>query len=134
TTDPGVVANHTISVASGLSYGPNPNAIGITDVGHNGFGFIDKLGYAGDEPTLAWAVAHNISHELMHAFGLSYHPDQTGNYIDAATANWNMLTSPNTTFSPDAAKALTSPSTSDLGVYSVQPTTGAQILPVDGDL
>jgi hypothetical protein len=134
TTDPNVVANHTISIASGLSYGPNANAIGITDVGHNGFGFIDKLNYAGDEPTLAWAVAHNISHELMHAFGLSYHPDQTGTYIDAATASWDLLTNPNTTFSPAAAQALTSPSTSDLGVYSVPPAPSAQVLNVDGDL
>src|SRR5205823_4240354 len=84
TLDPSVSANHTISIASGLSYGDNPNAIGITDVGHSGFGFIDKLNYANNESDLAWAVAHNVSHELMHAFGLSTHPDQTGNYIDAA--------------------------------------------------
>jgi hypothetical protein len=134
TLDPSVKANHTISVASGLSYGSNPNAIGITDVGQNGFGFIDKLNYATDEPSLAWAVAHNISHELMHAFGLSYHPDQTGTYIDAATANWNLLTNPNTTFSPGAVAALTNPSTSDLGVYSAGSPPSAQVLRPDGDL
>ena len=46
TTDPSVTAHHTLSVVSGLSYPANSNAIGITDVGHNGFGFIDKLKYA----------------------------------------------------------------------------------------
>lgn len=134
TTDPNVAANHTISIASGLSYAANPNAIGITDVGHNGFGFIDKLNFASDEQSLAWAVAHNISHELMHAFGLSYHPDQTGQYIDAPSATWDLLTNPNTTFSQAAASALTSPSSSDLGVYGAPPTASAQTLNLDGDL
>ncbi|MHC5540150.1 PEP-CTERM sorting domain-containing protein, partial [Singulisphaera rosea] len=99
TIDPNDKANHTLSVVSGASYGPNQNAIGITDVGNNGFGFIDKLGQAQSLTDLQWAVAHNVSHELMHAFGVSVHHDQTGQYLDAATASWSMLTDPNTTFS-----------------------------------
>lgn len=132
TLDPSVPANHTISVVSGLSYSGNPNAIGITDVGRNGFGFIDKLAYANDETSLAWAVAHNVSHELMHAFGVANHPDTTGNYIDTATATWDLLTNPNATFSDGAKQAL---STSDIGVYSVNPTSAAsaQTLIVDGE-
>jgi hypothetical protein len=97
-------ANHTVSVVSGASYGPNGNAIGITDVGANGFGLIDKLSYANSVSDLAWAVAHNVSHELMHAFGIAVHHDQTGSYIDAATANWSLLTDPQATFSPAAAQ------------------------------
>lgn len=106
TTDPKVPASHMMSVVSGASYTGNSNAIGITDVGNNGFSFIDKLNYASNEDQLSWAVAHNVSHELMHAFGIGSHPDQTGNYIDAGTANWNLLTNPNTTFSPSAVALL----------------------------
>lgn len=103
TTNPAVPSNHTLSVASGLSYAANVNAIGITDVGHNGFGFIDKLKYATSVDELAWAVAHNVSHELMHAFGVANHADQTGTYLDAATATWGLLTNSQSTFSPGAA-------------------------------
>ncbi len=106
TIDPTVPANHTISVVSGLSYAPNPNAIGITDVGHDGFGFIDKLRYATSPDQLAWAVAHNVAHELMHAFGVGIHPDQTGQYLDAASASWSLLTDPNAGLSPGAAKLI----------------------------
>ena len=106
TTNPNVSANHTLSVVSGASYGPNANAIGITDVGSNGFGFIDKLSYGNDINSLEWAVAHNVSHELMHAFGVGQHPDSTGNFIDAATASWNLLTNPNATFSSGAVTAI----------------------------
>jgi hypothetical protein len=102
TTDPSTGALHTLSVVSGLSYGPNPGAIGITDVGANGFGFIDKLAYATTPDQLEWAVAHNLTHELMHAFGVAVHHDQTGEYLDAATANWSLLIDPNATLSPAA--------------------------------
>jgi hypothetical protein len=102
TTDPNAGALHTMSIVSGLSYGPNPNAIGITDVGANGFGFIDKLSYATTPDQLEWAVAHNITHELMHAFGVAVHHDQTGTYLDAATANWPLLINPSATLSPAA--------------------------------
>ena len=100
-------ALHTLSVVSGISYASNPNAIGITDVGNNGFGFIDKFTYATSLTDLEWAVAHNISHELMHAFGIGYHPDQTGQYIDAPSATWALLTNPNTMFSPLATQVIT---------------------------
>lgn len=130
TLDPSVPANHTMSIASGLSYGPNPNAIGITDIGHNGFGFIDKLNYASDSASLALAVAHNISHELMHAFGVANHPDTTGDYVDAATATWGLLTDPNATFSDAAKQAL---ATTDIGVYSaISQGTQYELLNPDG--
>jgi hypothetical protein len=106
TINPSTPALHTLSVVSGSSYGPNSGAIGITDVGTNGFSFIDKFTYANSISDLEWAVAHNVSHELMHAFGIGYHPDQTGKYIDAASASWPQLTSPNTMFSPLATQVI----------------------------
>lgn len=102
TDDPQADAPHTMSVVSGASYGGNPNAIGITTIGGNGFSFIDKLSYASNPDDLAWAVAHNISHELMHALGVANHPDETGDYLDAAVASWGMLTDPDARFSPSA--------------------------------
>lgn len=104
TIDPSAHASHTMSVVSGASYAQNANAIGITDVGANGFGFIDKLGYTSDPHQLALAVAHNVSHELMHAFGVAVHHDTTGQYLDSGTASWSLLTDPNTTFSTAAAQ------------------------------
>jgi hypothetical protein len=106
TTDPTVPAQHMLSVVSGASYPSNPNAIGITTVGGSGFGFIDKLSYATSPDQLAWAVAHNVSHELMHALGIGTHPDTTGQYMDAATANWSMLIDPNAKFSPQAVQLI----------------------------
>jgi len=131
TTDPTAQANHTLSVVSGASYGPNPNAIGITDVGSNGFGFIDKLNYGNDINSLEWAVAHNVSHELMHAFGVGIHPDTTGNYIDSATASWNLLTDPNATFSPAAVSLIQATNfgnvtSTAVGAQGIAPT-------IDGD-
>ena len=106
TLDPNTPANHTISIVSGASYGPNPNAIGITDVGRNGFDFIDKFSSASSLTDLETAVAKNVSHELMHAFGVGIHPDTTGTYIDAGTVSWSLLTNPNSTFSPAAVKLI----------------------------
>jgi len=37
-------AAHTLSVVSGASNPQNPGAIGITDIGNNGYSFIDKSG------------------------------------------------------------------------------------------
>jgi hypothetical protein len=118
TDDPSKPALHSMSVVSGASYGPNPNAIGITDVGANGFGFIDKLNYATNPDQLAWAVAHNISHELMHALGVGTHPDASGQYLDSAVATWSMLTDPNTKFSP-AAVALMQSANNGAGIGSL---------------
>lgn len=129
TLDPNARANHTLSEVARASYGPNSNAIGITDVGLDGFGFIDKLSYASSLTDLQWAVAHNISHELMHAFGIGYHPDDTGKYIDAGTATWSVLTDPSSTFSPAAATAIRA---TNFGNYATTTgATGAQKL--DGD-
>jgi hypothetical protein len=102
TLDPSVPANHTMSVVSGASFPDNPNAIGITNVGNNGFSFLDKLSYGKSLDELQWGLAHNIAHELMHAFGVGGHDDQTGHYLDAAVASWDMLTDPATKFSDTA--------------------------------
>ena len=106
TTDPTQNYAHTMSVVSGASFSGNSAAIGITDVGNDGFSFIDKFGQAKSPDELATAIGNNIAHELMHAFGIAGHPDQTGTYIDAATASWSTLTGAQTTFSPQAAQML----------------------------
>ena len=106
TTDPTQNYAHTMSVISGASFPGNPGAIGITDVGNDGFSFIDKINLAKTPDELATAVGHNIAHELMHAFGIAGHPDQSGAYLDAATANWSTLTNAQTTFSPQAIQML----------------------------
>jgi hypothetical protein len=106
TTEPSVGARHMLSVVSNAMYGPNPDAIGIADVGANGFGFIDKLSYATSLTDLEWAVAHNLSHEIMHAFGVGTHPDETGTYLDAPMATWSLLTNPGATLSPAAVQAI----------------------------
>jgi len=108
TTDPTRNFAHTMSVVSGASYGANPNAIGITDVGNDGFSFIDKFGQASSPNELATAIGNNLAHELMHAFGIANHPDQTGNYLDAASVNWSLLANPDGTLSPQAAQLLAS--------------------------
>jgi hypothetical protein len=128
TSDPNTPALHTMSVVSGGSYGPSPSTIGITDVGANGFSFIDKLAYATTPDQLAWAVAHNLSHELMHALGVGNHPDATGNYLDAATASWQMLTDPNTRFSPAAVQLISQLLASGSGSPISGAATGTQLL------
>jgi len=108
TTDPTQNYAHTMSVVSGASYTGNSAAIGITDVGNDGFSLIDKFGMAKTPDELATAVGHNIAHELLHAFGIAAHPDATGTYLDAPSANWSTLTSAQTTFSPQASQMLAS--------------------------
>jgi hypothetical protein len=137
TTDPKTPALHTLSVASGLTDPSDPNAIGLTNVGGNGFSFIEKLNYATNPTDLAWAVAHSISHELMHAFGIGYHPD-SGNSIDAASATWSTLTDPNTHFGPAATQLLLASQYGTLSGSSGS-SAGAQLLnhegtKVDGDM
>src|SRR5262249_17485057 len=129
-------AAHTISVVSGATYGANADAIGITDVGANGFSFIDKLNAASSPTDLAWAVAHNVSHEPMHAFGVGDHPDG-GDSIDAGSANWSSLTDPNAQFGPAATQLLLASQYGRLSTGSF-PGLGAELLnpggtPVDGD-
>src|SRR4029077_7279368 len=107
TDNPNVPAAHTLSVVSNTSSLAFPGAIGTTNLGSNGFTFIDPiLTPAQSVGQLEWVVAHNVSHELMLAFGVGENYDKTGNYIDAPKANWAMLDSPSSTFSPAAAQAL----------------------------
>jgi hypothetical protein len=129
TLDPNASAAHTISVVSGTSYPSNPGVIGITDVGNNGFSFIDNLkdAQAGQINDLEWALAHNISHELMHALGVAVHHDQTGQYLDAASASWSLLTNPSTVFSSAAVTDIQSHLNGAAGATG----TGAEL--IDGD-
>jgi len=107
TTNPNVSALHTISLVSNTSSASLANAIGMTQVGSNGFSFIDQITPSAQSlDQLEWIVAHNISHELMLAFGVPENYDKTGNYIDSKMANWSMMVSPSSTFSPAAAQAL----------------------------
>ena len=80
----------------------------MTQVGASGFSFIDKIAPSAQSvDQLEWIVAHNISHELMLAFGVPENYDQTGTYIDSKVASWSMMVSPTSTFSPAAAAAIT---------------------------
>lgn len=107
TDNPSVPAAHVLSVVSDTSSLAFPGAIGTTAIGGNGFSFIDPIAQSAQSvDQLEWIVAHNVAHELMLAFGVGENYDQTGNYIDATRANWAMMTSPNSTFSPAAAAAL----------------------------
>jgi hypothetical protein len=109
TENPGVPAAHTLSLVSNTTSNSVPGVIGMTQVGGSGFSFIDQEAKTAQTPDqLAWIVAHNISHELMLAFGVGENYDQTGNYIDARNANFAMMVSPNSTFSPGAIQALLS--------------------------
>lgn len=105
TLDPNANAARTISVVSGASFGSIKDAAGITSDNSNGFSFIDKLNGAKNLDDLEWAVAHNVAHELMHSFGVDHH-DSSGEFLDGAIANWNMLLDPNTKFSSVAVSDL----------------------------
>jgi hypothetical protein len=109
TDNPNVSAAHTLSLVSNASSNSLSSAIGMTDLGANGFSFIDKIApQAKSVDQLEWIVAHNISHELMLAFGVGENYDQSGNYIDARNASFAMMTSPHAGFSSAAAQALRS--------------------------
>jgi hypothetical protein len=107
TLDPNAKADHMLSVVSGLSAQVSPDAVGVTNVGHNGFDFIDKLGYANSPDQLEWAVAHNVAHELMHAFGGEHHTTPGGNNLDAPVSDWSVLVDPNTKFSAASVAEMT---------------------------
>jgi hypothetical protein len=107
TDNPSVSALHTLSLVSNTSAASLPTAIGMTQVGANGFSFIDHIASSAQSlDQLEWIVAHNISHELMLAFGVPESYDTTGNFVDSRMANWAMMVSPTSTFSPAAAQAL----------------------------
>jgi hypothetical protein len=107
TENPAASASHTLSLVSNASSSAFPGAIGTTDLGANGLSFIDPMAQAAQSvDQLEWIAAHNISHELMLAFGVGENYDQSGNYIDARNANLSMLVNPNATFSAGAAQAI----------------------------
>lgn len=122
TLDPNVSAAHTISVVSGASYGALQEAAGITAMNGDGFSFIDKLNGAGSINDLEWAVAHNVAHELLHAFDVPHH-DTTGQYLDAAVANWDLMLDPNTKFSAAAVTDLQSKLSGVTNSYASAPDT-----------
>jgi hypothetical protein len=107
TENPNVPALHTISLVSNTASSSLPSAIGMTQVGASGFSFIDQIAQSASSlDQLEWIVAHNISHELMLAFGVPENYDTTGNFIDSKMANWAMMVSPGATFSSAAAQAI----------------------------
>jgi hypothetical protein len=130
-TDP---AAHTLSLVSNTTSNTTPGVIGMTQIGASGFSFIDKEAQSAQTLNqLEWIVAHNISHELMLAFGVGENYDQTGKYIDARNANWAMMVDPNATFSQAAAQALqaalsSSNSAGTTGVQDAQ-VIGPQAVP-----
>ncbi len=129
TTDPTVSALHTLSLVSNTAAASLSNAIGMTQLGESGFSFIDQIApNAQNLNQLEWIAAHNISHELMLAFGVGENYDQTGNYIDARNANWSMMVNPNATFSTAAAAAINQAlaNQGSIGTTSLQ---DAQVLP-----
>jgi hypothetical protein len=137
TDDPSVSAAHTLSLVSDASSKTIGNAIGMTDLGANGFSFIDRIApMASSVDQLEWIVAHNIAHELMLAFGVGENYDQSGNYIDARNASFAMMTSSNAGFSTAAAEALRSslataglPSIAAESLLSTTSTNPEPILP-----
>ncbi len=107
TSNPNVAALHTISLVSNTGSATLSTAIGMTQVGANGFSFIDQIAKSAQNlDQLEWIVAHNVSHELMLALGVPENYDQTGTYVDSKLANWAMMVNPNATFSPGASQAL----------------------------
>ncbi len=128
TENPGVAALHTLSLVSNTASASLATAIGMTQVGGSGFSFIDKIAPSAQSvDQLEWIVAHNVSHELMLAFGVPENYDQTGNYIDSKLANWAMMVSPTSTFSPAAAQALTQ-ALAGQNSSSLAASLGAQVL------
>jgi hypothetical protein len=127
TEDPNATAAHTISVVSQTTNPSLSGAIGMTYLGGNGFHYIDNSASAAQSvDQLEWIVAHNISHELMLAFNVPEKFDQTGQYVDARTASWSMITNPTSTFSPAAVNALLAQNFSSNGGSILSP--GAQLL------
>jgi hypothetical protein len=107
TGTPNVIAPHTMSVVANASSRAFPGAIGTTDVGRNGFSFIDVEAKAAHNLNdLEWIVAHNIAHELMLAFGVTESYDKSGQYVDAAHATYEMMANPDSKFSASASTAL----------------------------
>lgn len=109
TLDPNIKADHALSIVNGTAVGEDPatsTIIGLTEVGGDGFSFLNHLGTAKDSSELAVMLSRNITHELMHAFGVGSHPDQTGEYIDSAVAAPDLLTKDVARLSPEAVQRI----------------------------
>ncbi|QDV33922.1 hypothetical protein [Tautonia plasticadhaerens] len=102
-------ASHTLSVVSGALAKDNTQAIGLADIGGDGFTFLDNFDTAAIDSVddLETAVANNISHELMHTFGVDFH-HESGETIDSGTIPWDLLTDEDLAFSGDAVALLSS--------------------------
>jgi len=127
TNDPNATAAHTLSVVSNTANPTSGQVIGMTYLGGNGFHYIDQsVKSARSLDQLEWIVAHNVSHELMLAFGVPEVHDASGNFIDARNASWQMMVSPNARFSTDATSDLLS---RNFGLIDSSPLLmGAQVL------
>jgi hypothetical protein len=126
TDNSSIPALHTVSVVSNATSATLPSAIGMTQVGGAGFSFINvSASSAQTLDQLEWVVAHNISHELMLAFGVPENFDTTGQFLDAKMASYSMMVSPNATFSPAASQALTQ-AIASLGATTSSNQFGAQ--------
>jgi hypothetical protein len=109
TDNPNASAAHMLSVVSNTVNPSMNNAIGMTNIGGNGFHFIDNSAtYASSVDQLEWIVAHNVAHELMLAFGVPEVHDQTGQYVDSTVGQMSMFLNPNATFSTGAVQDLLS--------------------------
>jgi hypothetical protein len=132
TDDPNVRAAHTLSIVSHTANSDHPDAIGITSQRSDGFSFIDKFGEAKTLDELETGLAKNVSHELMHAFGVGHH-DVTATFLDAPGLPWSILSNPATSFSADAVQDLASKDfrlTSDLlGGLNAETIDGQTIAP-----
>ena len=64
TDNPYVPASHTLSLVSNTASMAFPGAIGTSQIGGNGFSFINAIApYAQSLTQLEWIIAHNMSHE-----------------------------------------------------------------------
>jgi hypothetical protein len=127
TSDPNAAAAHMISVVSNATNPTTSQAIGMTYIGGNGFHFIDQSAPSAQTVNqLEWIVAHNISHELMLAFGVPETHDTTGRFLDARNAELSMMIDPNARFSAGAVQDLLSRNFQSNGSSPV--LMGAQLL------
>lgn len=126
TSDPNAPAARSISVVSGTTSPQSPGALGMSQVGGDGFSFIDQAAKsAKDIDQLSWIVAHNVSHELMHSFGVQGGQDGSGQFIDSPIASLGMMTNPDATFSALASSELRAKKLGDRGLSLAR---SAQIL------
>lgn len=107
---PNTVSAHTISVIAGATYDGSRDILGMTYNGGSGFSYLDNFqsGAIDSADKLETALAKNIAHELMHAFG-GEHVHSGGAWVDSATTTWDNLVSQDPAtqrFSPEAASSI----------------------------